>query len=99
MKDLDMLEGEPELPERWTFVEVNHRPRVSVGGFFHPTAETGATVHQGDTLAQVTDLWGQEIERLEAPCDGIILFVRQIPSVQPGNLAYLLGQVLPASSI
>jgi predicted deacylase len=99
MKHLDMLDGEPALPERWTFVEVKHRPRVSVGGFFHPRVETGASVCQRDTLAQVTDLWGQEVERLKAPCDGIILFMRQTPSVQPGNLAYLLGQVLPADSI
>jgi predicted deacylase len=99
MKHLDMIEGEPELPERWTFVEANHRPCVSVGGFFRPIVEAGATVRQGDTVAQVADLWGQEIERLEAPCDGIILFIRQIPSTQPGALAYILGQVLPAGSI
>jgi predicted deacylase len=94
MKYLDMLEGEPELPKRWTFVEVNQQSPVSVGGFFHPRAEAGATVRQGDTMAQVADLWGQEIERLVAPYDGIILFIRQTPSVQPGELAYILGEIV-----
>jgi predicted deacylase len=94
MKHLNMVEGKPELPERWTFVEVNQRSCVSVGGFFHPRVGTGSLVRKGDTVAEVTDLWGQEIERLEAPCDGIICFINQIPSVCPGNEAYILGEVL-----
>ncbi len=76
MKHLGMLPGqiEPvEVPgafdEALAYISIG----ATRGGYCHFTRQCGDRVHKGDTLAVLRDVWGEEIERIIAPSDGIVI--------------------------
>jgi len=93
MKYLGMVEGPPHLPEKWTIVEGTymHSP---VGGSFHPRAQLREVVGQGDTVGTITDLFGEVLETVKAPYDGIICSIRTFPSIRPGEWTAFVGKVI-----
>jgi predicted deacylase len=88
-----MLDGTPQLPRRWTVVAGTymHSP---AGGCFYPTAQAGEMVRQGDTVGIITDLWGDVLETVRAPCDGIVVSTRTFPSIRPGEWTTFVGRIL-----
>jgi predicted deacylase len=82
---LDMIEGKLDLPEKWIWVE---GPLIicKKGGFFlNRITKTGERVSKGDIIGKTINYFGEEVERVEAPDDGIIYLLRTTPSVYPGD--------------
>jgi len=48
-------------------------------------------VSEGAPLGHVRDLWGDELETIRAPRDGVILFVTTSPAVSADGLLLGLG--------
>ena len=65
---------------------------ASVSGFFHPCVQLGQVVHEGEPLGHITDLLGKEQTPVPAGEDGLVLFLRDVPSVVSGDT---LGGLLP----
>lgn len=92
MRHLDMLEGEPETAQRVFFFDAHHRVEPTKGGLLVPVREPdelGREVKKGELLARVISPYTfEELERLEAPSDGILTLIARTYPVQPGDWAF-----------
>ncbi len=86
---------EQAVPVHWAAI---HRPRVvtddevfrvraELGGVFLPSVEAGAAVTRSEQLGTVVDpVHARVLQRVEAPVAGVVLALREQPSVHPGSL-------------
>lgn len=81
-------EPAPREPQRWVDGTFS---RVSSGGFLEVLVSPGDECRAGDTFARVVDHYGHEREALAAPADGIILWIRHIRTVEPGDDVVIYG--------
>jgi predicted deacylase len=65
-------------------------------GWWDAAAGPGARVSEGDVVGRVRDLWGDELEQIRAPADGVVLFVTTSPAVGERGLLLGLGTELTA---
>jgi hypothetical protein len=89
---LGMLPGEPQPPRAdmrtvGSFVWL----RSSAEGWWEPTVRAGETVEASKLLGTVQSLFGDIVERVLAPRDGVVLFLTTSPAVGPGGLLLGLG--------
>ncbi len=87
--------SEQAVPVHWAAIQ---RPRVvtdeevlrvrtELGGVFMPSVEAGAIVARSDQLGTVVDpVHARVLQRVEAPVAGMVLAIREQPSVHPGSL-------------
>jgi predicted deacylase len=90
LKLLGMVEGEPEPPRsriarRFEWLYTTH------AGFWVASTKTGALVERGETLGEVRDLYGDTLELLTAPADGVVLFLTTSAAVDYNGLTLGLG--------
>jgi len=86
MKYLKMIAGNPVHPKGLSYASDTIYVRCKHAGFFHILVKNDQKVKSGDPLARITDLFGEEIETVQAPSDGIVVAVRTIPAVTTGDL-------------
>jgi predicted deacylase len=60
--------------------------RTPVQGFWQTAVAVGAQVRTGDLLGVVLGPWGDELHRVEAPADGVPLFLTTSPAVLADGL-------------
>jgi len=105
MKKLEMIEGEPEVPEH-VYIETEREAGAISGGFttIEPVKSSGFMiplvnlmdeVSKGQKLASIANLCGDELEAIYSPCDdGIVLSIgRNV--VQPGARPISIGHMIP----
>jgi predicted deacylase len=92
MRQLGMIDGAAELLGSYTEVSGTFA-RSATGGFFVGHADPGEECKQGDLIARVVDHYGATLEEVRAPQDGIVLWVRRIRTVQPGDEVVIFGAV------
>lgn len=77
----------PRPPERIRTVGV----RSSAFGLFVATVDFSDVVSHGQHLGVVVDLFGDEVQRIEAPADGVVLVLRTGVWTRPGHLLVSIG--------
>lgn len=94
MKHLGMLEGKPELPERWHVVKGESHLFADNGGMLMYKAdfELGQEVSKGQKIAAIVDLYGNELEAVIAPYDGLAIMMRTLPLVNAGDWVVGIGE-------
>ncbi|KFF99103.1 ectoine utilization protein EutE [Streptomyces scabiei] len=92
MRRLRMTDGQAELRDSYTTVSGTFA-RSAAGGFFVAHAEPGENCKEGDLIATITDHYGNTLEEVSAPQDGIVLWVRRIRTVHPGDEVVIFGAV------
>jgi uncharacterized protein len=92
MRQLGMTTGAPELRETYTAVTGTFA-RATDGGFFVGLAEPGENCKEGDLIGRIVDHYGNTLEEVSAPWDGIVLWVRRIRTVRPGDEVVIFGAV------
>jgi predicted deacylase len=90
LKHLRMLPGEPD-PPRSTVLTRFEWLYSTPAGFWVAASETGDEVAKGDILGEVRDLYGDTLETIEAPADGVILFLTTSAAVPANGLLLGLG--------
>jgi predicted deacylase len=90
LQHLRMLPGEPN-PPRSTVLTRFEWLYSTPAGFWVAAAETGDRVEEGDTLGEVRDLYGDTLETIQAPADGVILFLTTSAAVPKHGLLLGLG--------
>lgn len=65
--------------------------RTRAGGWWDPAVNAGARVERGDLLGTVSNLYGDELERVESPAAGVPLFLTSSPAVAEDGLLLGLG--------
>jgi predicted deacylase len=93
MRFLDMMDGDPELPDKWTVVDGVHT-YCQTAGLFQPVVKLREHVTRGTIIGHVTDLFGEVIESIEAPYDGIVCQIRTFPVVQAGENVVQVGEII-----
>lgn len=91
LRELRMLEGGPEPladPVYLDPVEVVPSPAT---GILYPAVEPDQTVAKGALLAQITDFFGNELARVEAPIEGVVLYVVATPPITQGQPVACVG--------
>jgi len=94
MRHLGMISGTPEYAKEWEVLEGSNM-RCNYGGLivFGEKCRLKQQVKKGDYLYSIVDLFGEELERVTAPQDGIILGVPGSPVAYPGNNVVTLARV------
>lgn len=72
----------PTGPQR-TFTEI-HLVHAERGGGLRMSVDLRDEVKQGDTLAEIVDVFGQTVETLRAPVDGFVLRAMRLGSLATG---------------
>ncbi|WP_035839440.1 succinylglutamate desuccinylase/aspartoacylase family protein [Kitasatospora azatica] len=93
LRRLGMTDGEAQLRDTYTAVSGTFA-RSAAGGFFVARAEPGETCKEGDLIATIVDHYGNTMEEVRAPQEGIVLWVRRIRTVRPGDEVVIFGEVL-----
>jgi predicted deacylase len=92
LRHLDMIDGDALLREKYTAVTGTFA-RSKAGGFFLATAKPGESCAAGELIGTVVDHFGTVREEVIAPVDGLVLWVRRIRTVQPGDEVVIFGPV------
>jgi predicted deacylase len=88
-----MLGGEPQRPPFQTIVRRTKWIRANRAGFLSFHASSGDVVEEGEALATITSLLGEEEEVATAPFDATVLGMTTLPAVSPGEPVYHLGRL------
>lgn len=93
MKHYKMLEGQPELPEKYMDLELV-QIRCNHGGMVvpEPTFALRKWAQEGEKLMSIVDLFGEEVEEIRAPFDGIIVGRRVYPVIHAGEWVVFFGR-------
>ena len=88
MKALNMLEGEPEIPEGQLIYRGRYEVYASTQGIFFPLVKMADAIKKGDILGEIRDLDGSVLERIVAPRDGVVLLMMTNPIKHPNDLVF-----------
>ena len=70
--------------------------RSTEAGWWEPDVRAGDEVRAGASLGRMRNLFGDEVERIQAPEDGVVLFLTTSPAVAADGLLLGLGVDLAA---
>ena len=90
MRHLGMLEGEPNIPPKARVYHPYHM-YAEHGGFFISNVRAGDLVKEGDVLGVIKDLYGETLEEIVVPTDGVIHMVTS-PAIWEGDVVYEIGK-------
>jgi predicted deacylase len=91
LRFLRMLAGEPEVPPQTVVMSRFVGLRATRGGLLETVASLGAPVKQGEPLARISSVYGDELETVRAPLDGTFVRLTTFPSVAAGERVATLG--------
>lgn len=90
MKDLDIWKGDtitPRTPILSTKETDVHFLNAARAGIFIKQEESWKEVEEGQLIGQIVDpLQGKVLEKVKAPCNGILFTIREYPVVDEGSL-------------
>jgi len=90
MKHLKMLDGKPSIPTKAKVFNPYHM-YASRGGFFISNARAGDLVKEGQVLGVIKNLFGEILEEIVVPTDGVIHMVTS-PAIYEGDVVYEIGK-------
>lgn len=93
MRFFKLVDGEPESPDEYTEISGTFA-LASGGGFFRAAAVPGQRVKADATLVTVVDHFGDTVEVIKAPRDGLVLWMRWPPTIFPGEEAVIFADIV-----
>lgn len=95
MRELNMIEGEPDLPENPLFISSRARVYSKHRGIWYADSlvKAGDYITQGTRLGMITDYFGNELETITAPASGVLLILFGTPPVNEGDNIVVIGRV------
>ena len=91
LRFLQMLPGAPEAPRETIVMSRFVGLRARRGGLLQTVASLGVPVRQGDVLARIYSVYGDEREIIRAPVDGTFVRMTTFSSVAAGERVATLG--------
>lgn len=94
MSHLSMIPSRAgEEPTERIFVEKGNWIRPKISGIWHQLCESGSIVTKGQVLARISDVFGETIETITAPVDGIVIGIRTGGLVRIGEYGGNVGTI------
>ncbi|QDT78290.1 Succinylglutamate desuccinylase / Aspartoacylase family protein [Gimesia maris] len=93
LRDLQMLDGEPESPDYQVIVDKSTWVRAERGGFLKFHVKPGDIIEKDQPLATNTTLLGRERSMLYAPFDSVVIGMTTLPAISPGEPICNLGML------
>jgi predicted deacylase len=91
---LEMLQrARPALP-RIIWLGEDSRVRADSNVAWTSSVDRGARVRSGQVVGYTSDYWGRKIADVRAPQDGLVTFVRSVPSAWTGATLITVAEVL-----
>ncbi len=93
LKHLKMMDGKPELRfesvwvKEYTIIRSEHD-----AGLYYPLVSRGDHVQEGELVGYLTDYFGNVIQKVFAPYDGIILYIIATPPMSKGEPMASIGR-------
>jgi predicted deacylase len=81
-----------------TYVGNDSRVRADGGGMFFASATRGSAVKKGAKVGTITDYVGRPLGNILAPQDGIVTFIRGVPSMTKGATLVTVAQNFGATA-
>ncbi len=99
MAHLDMLPGpvnarQPQF-RLYGSGDVDSAATAEATGFLVRQVELLDRVREGDILGTVSGLAGEPLEEIQARSDGVVVFMRAVPSITAGDLVFMLASESP----
>jgi uncharacterized protein len=91
LRSLKMIGGEIERPPRTHVMRSFLGLRAQRGGLLFTKAELGQAINKGDLLCSIHNVYGDEIESIVAPCDGLLVRTTTLATVSRGERVATLG--------
>jgi predicted deacylase len=91
LKHLKMIPGKPKIPEKTIYIgpeypEPSTSPLVTkIGGFVVCEVIPGEIVEKGQKLANILDIWGNEVDNIYSPYKGLVRRIQRYPVVKPDS--------------
>jgi predicted deacylase len=101
MKYLGMIDGSPDLPSKYWMVEgESHICFAKHGGLliFERGIQLKQKVKKGQKLGKVVNLFGEEVESINAEFDGLVVTFRSYPLINPGDFAIGVARIVEEGS-
>lgn len=98
LRHLQMLPGEPTIPDIALLVKRSSWVRADVGGILDLKVSLGQPLRRGDLIAVNTNPFGRHRNQLEAPASGVVIGLTRSPLVHPGDAVCHLAR-LPARQV
>ncbi len=93
LRELEMLEGEIDIPTQQTVLRKTSWIRAERGGFLQFHVKPGELVDKEQPLATNSNLLGEEQSVLTAPFAGVVIGMTTLPSISPGEPVCHLGRL------
>jgi predicted deacylase len=93
LKAHGIIEGSPSLPTLVRHFEGTFINSIK-GGFYKQSAEIQQEVKKGQVIATISDYFGNVIEEIYAPYDGVICSKRTFGLIEPGGWTAMVGKIL-----
>ena len=91
LQRLEMLDGRPEPRPDPVLIREFTWIRAGRGGFFRKALAAGDRISAGGPIGTMVDLWGETIDEISSPVDGVALFVTTSPAVADDGLLIGIG--------
>jgi predicted deacylase len=96
MKHIGMIEGDLEkIPEKRRYIDSETYIYAQIGGLLRPDVNTGELIKKDQPLGIVQDIYGDVVEKIYSPLDGIVTGVRTKPVVWAGETLFLVANFIP----
>lgn len=91
LRHLGMLTGSLVRPAQVVRVREFLGIRSTRGGILYNDVELGASLKKGDNIARIVNIYGDEVERITAPSDGINVRTTTLSTVAAGERVATIG--------
>ena len=85
LRHLGMLAGKLEPPARTVRMREFRGVRATRGGLLFTDVPLGTMVRQGQRLARIVSVWGDQVESIAAPADGLFVRTTTLSAVAAGE--------------
>ncbi len=90
MMHYKMIPGTPDLPKE-RIIAPGSFEFSTKGGLFRTKKQLRDRVKKGELIATISDLFGEVVEEVKAPHDGIIVSQRTFPTIHAGEWTVYVG--------
>lgn len=95
--ELNMLDSGPAPLATAIYLDPSEVLASPETGILYPHVQRDQTVSKGAVLAHITDFFGKQIAEVQAPFDGVVLYIVATPPITRGQPVACIGAPRPES--